>query len=501
MTPHLLILPVVLPFVAGILQLLLADRPLALRRGLSLAASVLLLPIAAALLVHAGDGIAVYRVGDWPAPFGIVLVLDRLAALMVTVLAVLALPCLVYACRGTDTHGRDFHALFHFQLMGINGAFLTGDLFNLFVFFEVLLIASYALLLHGGGAQRTRAGLHYVVLNLTGSALFLIAMGVLYGVLGTLNMADLAERMRSVDPQDVPLVKAGASLLLVVFGLKAALLPLYFWLPGTYSAAPAPVAALFAIMTKVGIYSILRVSTLMFSGNAALASLGETLLWPLSLLTIALGAIGVLAARTLGRLTGYLVVVSAGTLLAGIAISTEAMLQATLYYLIHTTWMCAGLFLLAEVIALQRGEVRDRFVAGPALTQPHVLGMLLLVGAVASIGMPPLSGFIGKALLLRATPMDQAVFLWSFLLVSSLLMLLAFSRAGTTLVWRGSSPSLAVGPSSPLALGAVTTLFLLSPLLVGLGTPVLEYTSAAARQLLDPQPYLQAVLVEAGRVN
>ncbi len=345
---HWLILPILLPLFAGSLLLLpLAER---WQRGLSLLAALALIPLSLLLIRTAASGdLSVYALGNWAAPFGIVLMLDRLAALMLLATAVLGSAALIYALRGDDRLGKHFHALFQFQLLGINGAFLTGDLFNLFVFFEILLIASYALLLHGGGAERVRSGLHYVILNLVGSAFFLIAVGTLYGLTGTLNMADMAQKIAMADAERAPLLAAAGLLLLVVFALKAALLPLYFWLPRAYATASAPVAALFAIMTKVGIYSILRVYTLVF-GDAAgeLANLAQAWAWPLALATLGLGAIGALAARTLQGLLAYLVVVSAGTLLAGVALGSERALAASLYYLLHSTWIAGGLFLLAD---------------------------------------------------------------------------------------------------------------------------------------------------------
>src|SRR5690606_2213561 len=233
-----------------------------------------------------------YRLGDWPAPFGIVLVLDRLSALMLVLTAAVALFSLLHAVQGQDRAGPLYHPLFQLQLVGLNGAFLTGDLFNLFVFFEILLIASYCLLVHGSTAPRLRAGVHYVVLNLAGSSLFLIAVGTLYGVTGTLNMADMAQKVALLGAPDAALVRSAALLLLVVFALKAALVPLYFWLPAAYSAASAPVAALFAIMTKVGVYSIVRVYTLIFgSGGGVAAEVATPWLLPLALLTVVLGMI------------------------------------------------------------------------------------------------------------------------------------------------------------------------------------------------------------------
>ncbi|MBQ0777058.1 MAG: monovalent cation/H+ antiporter subunit D, partial [Pseudomonas sp.] len=219
---HLPMLPILVPMFMGAVLLLIARSQMSVKRSLSLGATILQIPLALILMSQAGEGIGVYAAGNWVPPFGIVLVVDRLTALMLLITAVLAGGAILYALRGDDGLGRNFHALFQFQLMGINGAFLTGDLFNLFVFFEILLIASYALLLHGAGSSRVRAGLHYVLLNLFGSALFLIAVGTLYGVTGTLNMADLAVKIAEVPAAEAPLVGAAGMLLLVVFGLKAA---------------------------------------------------------------------------------------------------------------------------------------------------------------------------------------------------------------------------------------------------------------------------------------
>ena len=228
---HWLTAPILIPLIGGILQAFMGYAPITLRRTLAIATTVLMLVAAIVLLVLADDGsYRLYAFGNWQPPFGIVLVLDRLAALMLVMTAVLALFCHIYAIGGTDESSRQFHGLFLFQLLGLNIAFLTGDLFNLFVAFEVLLIASYGLLMHGEGTSRTVPGLHYVVLNLAGSAVFLIAVGMIYSVTGTLNMADLAVKIPQVAEENLPLVKAGGMMLLVVFGLKAAILPLCFWL-------------------------------------------------------------------------------------------------------------------------------------------------------------------------------------------------------------------------------------------------------------------------------
>lgn len=493
---HLPILPVLVPMFAGALLLVLGAS-MDTKRALSLLATFLQIPLAAMLVVEAGQGIGVYALGNWMPPFGIVLVVDRLSALLLLVTAILAAAAIIYAVRGDDAAGRNFHPLFQFQLMGINGAFLTGDLFNLFVFFEVLLISSYALLLHGAGSARVRSGLHYLLLNLTGSALFLIAVGTLYGVTGTLNMADMALRVRELDPADAPLVGAAGMLLLVVFGLKTAVFPLYFWLPRAYAAAGAPVAALFAIMTKVGLYSILRVYTLIFGADAgALANMALSWLWPLALVTLLLGAIGALAASTLSSLTAYLVVVSVGTMLAGLAIGTAESLQATLFYLMHSTWITGALFLLTGILQRVRGpRFSARLIAGPQLPHPMLLGGVFFLIAMSIVGLPPLSGFLGKLLLLGSAGQGvTAAWLYTLVLGSGLLGLVALSRAGSTLFWRQSDQVATGEPVDGARMGAVLLLLAASPALVVMAGPLLSYLAQTAEQLLMPQLYIDAVL-------
>jgi multicomponent K+:H+ antiporter subunit D len=496
---HAIILPVLLPLLTALVLLLGGQRSQAWKRGVSLAATAALLPLGLLLLQQAHGGTyGVYALGDWLAPFGIVLVLDRLSALMLVLTALLSLPALLYASHGDDHAGPHFHALFQFQLMGLNGAFLTGDLFNLFVFFEVLLIASYALLLHGAGPARARAGLHYVILNLVGSGLFLIAVGTLYGITGTLNMADLAVRVAAAGPADAPLLRAAGLLLLVVFALKAALLPLYFWLPRAYSAASAPVAALFAIMTKVGVYSIVRVYSLIFGAQAGLlADAALAWLWPLALATLVLGALGALAARELRTLVAYLVVVSVGTLLAGFALNNSAALAASLYYLLHSTLVAGGLFLLAGLIRTQRGGEGDQLHPAAPVSQPALLGSLFFIAAVAVVGMPPLSGFIGKLLLLSSVaPGTQLAWLWAVVLGSGLLALITLSRAGSQLFWN----TLDITPVAPRAdhrrLAGAVLLLASAPLLSLFAEPVHRYTQATAAQLHAPAGYIHAVLGE-----
>jgi multicomponent K+:H+ antiporter subunit D len=510
---HLPVLAVLLPAATAIVLLLIGDagdaghgghghpKLLAARRiALGSALAGLLIAVRLALQADAGE-LMVYRLGEWPAPYGIVLVVDRLSALMLVLTACVALPVLIYASGGWDGHGRHFHALFQFQLMGLNGAFVTGDLFNLFVFFEVLLIASYVLMLHGRGRERLRVGVHYVVLNLAASALFLIGVAMLYALTGTLNLADLALRVPRVTGPDALLLQTAAWLLLVVFGFKAALAPLSMWLPATYAAACPPVAALFAIMTKVGVYAIWRVHGVVFGADAgASAWTVQPLLLPLALATSVIGVLGALAAHTLGRLVAWLTVASVGTVLAALGLFGTAAWSAALYYMANSTLTVAGLFLLAELVAAQRGDAAGRLEPASPVAQPAVLGTLLLLAAASSAGLPPLPGFIGKLMLLQASaahPWGPAV--WTVVLGVGFLTLVGLARAGSLLFWsvRADAPAGASG-ASPRLLLATFSLIGASVAMSLFAAPLTRYTQAAALQLADRAAYARAVLPELG---
>jgi len=496
---HLPILPVVLPLIAGIVLLALRNRSLALQRGVSFVAALALIPLAIALLQTAADGTQlVYALGNWVAPYGIVLVVDRLAAWMLLTTSLLAVFALLYAIRGIDTQGRHFHVLFQLQLFGLNGAFLTGDLFNLFVFFEILLLASYGLLLHGGGRQRVKAGLHYVVINLVGSTLFLFAVGTLYGVTGTLNMADLSVKLAATPPENAALVQSAALLLFGVFALKAALLPLYLWLPAAYAHTSAPVAALFAIMTKVGAYSILRVYSLMAGDTTGpLANLLDAWLAPLALATLALGMLGVVASTSLRQQAAYLVVASIGTLLLAFGIGSVDAVAAGLYYLPHTTFAAAALFLLADSISHARGALADQFESGPEMPRARLLGGLFFVAAIAIAGMPPLSGFLGKFMLLKAALVSPLLpWVWGVVLATGLVSVIALARSGSLLFYRTHSshdPAGLTPPTNAVLVPVAGLLLLVAGLVIWAG-PVSDYATATAAQLQQPQQYIEAVL-------
>jgi multicomponent K+:H+ antiporter subunit D len=515
---HWIIAPVVLPALLAPLIASVMRHDITLARTASVAGTVALLAIAIGLTAMAADGTThIYRLGDWPAPFGIVLVLDRLSALMVLLTSVLALIVLIHAiATGWDARGRHFHALFQFQLMGICGAFLTGDVFNLFVFFEVLLIASYGLMIHAGGRDRMRAGLQYVVINLAGSTLFLFALGTLYASTGTLNIADLAVKVAEIPVEEAALVRVAAMLLMIVFAVKAALFPVQFWLPATYANAPAPVAALFAIMTKVGAYAILRVHTIAFGpGIAATEDMAATWLFPAAIVTIAIGAFGVLGARRLLPLIAFSVVGSMGTLMIAVAAFSPQATTAALYYLAHSTFAAAALFLIADLVVTRRNS--DTLGDRPATAQNGLFAALFFGGAIAMAGMPPLSGFLGKLLVLDALRAPGEIgWAWTAILAGSLLTIVGFARAGSVLFWKSTAtppppetvPDLpdegaagspaGVHAARPAEIApAMLALALLAALSVFAG-PVSAYLDATATQLYDRDGYIAAVLNPVG---
>ncbi len=469
--------------------------------ALSLGGAIAMLVAAVALLALAQDDtVRSYALGGWAAPFGIILVLDRLAATMLVLAALLGAIVLLHAVvTGADRRGWHFHPLFHFQLMGLNGAFLTGDLFNLFVFFEVLLIASYGLMLHGQGPARIKAGIAYVVVNIVGSALFLIALGLLYGLTSTLNMADLAVRVATLGAADQGLLRTAGLLLMAVFALKAAVVPIHLWLPRTYAATMPVVAALFAIMTKVGVYAMIRTVPLIFGtrGGAA-AWVPAPYLLPAAMLGALLGFVGVLAARGMREQAAFAVLASTGTLLMAVSCWREATLAAAIYYLVQATLAGAALFLVADVTMRRRGQYADAIVPGPRFAGQDDAGLLYLTAAIAVVGLPPLAGFVGKLLILDASfdlPAWPAV--WTVILVSTLVGVVGFSRSGSTLFWKAAPPdadAIAGAHRSRMEFAAPLALLALLAVLTVAAGWVTAQTRATAAQVMAPDRYVAAIL-------
>lgn len=520
---HLIIAPVVLPLLAGAIMLALGgEQRRSINAAINVIATFALVAISIALLRAADSapgGVAgVYRLGDWAPPFGIVLVADRLAALMLLLTSLLALASVVFSLARWHRVGVLFHPLFQFLLMGINGAFLTGDLFNLFVFIEVLLAASYGLALHGSGSARVSAGLHYIVVNLAASLLFLIGVSLIYGVAGTLNMADLAVRIPTIRAEDRGLLEAGAGILAIAFLVKAGMWPLSFWLPGTYAAAVPPVAAIFAILTKVGAYIVLRLWLLLFGDHAGVSAQfgGEWLLFG-GMATIAFGAIGCLASQDMARLAAYSVLVSSGTVLAAIGFGQVGATGAALFYLISSTLGLSAFFLLIELVERGREPGADVFavtrelygeedeeeelaIIGIAIPATLAwLGLAFVGSALIISGMPPLSGFIAKfALLSAALSLGKgpvSVVVWTFLtilILSGFAALIAMTRAGINAFWVSSDRT--VPRVQVIEMAPVAVLLLLCAMQTIEAGPVMRYIQATAQSLHAPDDYIRGVL-------
>ena len=525
---HLIIIPIVLPMVVSAAMLLLNERRRVLKGALSLAAMAAILVTALVLLQESatgatggGDTARVYNLGAWAAPYGIVLVADRLSTLMVALTSVLGACAMVFALARWDRAGPRFHALFLLLITGVNGAFLTGDLFNLFVFFEIMLAASYGLALHGSGETRIRAGVTYVAINLVASLLFLIGVSLIYGVTPTLNMADLVARIPAIAASDRGLFHIGAAVMGVAFLAKCAMWPLGFWLTPTYSAASAPTAAVFAILSKVGAYVIIRLTMLLFgAGAGASEGFGQAWLLAGGVATIIFGSCGMIASRDLTRAAGFGVMISSGTVLAIVGVGDVAALGGAIFYLVGSTLACGALFLLAEVLhrgddvsntdsrAVFDDEYHDPFDDDeknePGLVIPAAvaaLGGAFLFCTLMIAGLPPLAGFIGKlamfqALVARGDTADWVII--GVLSVSSLGALIGLSRLGVAAIWTRdeTAPPLVVGAAEFTAISGLLAACLL---LAVFGGSAVAYAQHTAEWLARPDGYVQAVLGEARR--
>jgi multicomponent K+:H+ antiporter subunit D len=520
---HLIVVPVLLPLVVGALLIPVEQKRHGLKFALGLASGALLWINAVALLLladggHWPDGIGVYLAANWAAPFGIALMVDRLAALMLVLTATIALAVLVFSARRWDRVGVSFHSLFQFLLMGLNGAFLTNDLFNLFVFFEVMLAASYGLVLHGYNLRRIKAGMQYIAVNLVASLLFLIGVSLIYAATGTLNIADLAARVGGLGAQDAWLLQIGASVLALAFLTKGAMWPLGFWLPTTYASASAPVGAMLVLMTKVGVYAVLRVWLAVFGEESgALAGFGFAALMAGGMATLAFGAIGMLASEDGGRMAGYGAIVSSGTLLVVVGHSGSAVLASGLYYLLGSTLAMAAFMLLIELterirppgaallaVTMEAFAIEDKPEDPVGVGIPGTLAFLGLSFAACALvisGMPPLSGFVAKFSLfhamLSATPEVVPGTTWltiGLMVAGGLAAIIALMRLGVRTFWASGAvtpPRLQFSEAVPV--GALVMLCVMLTVQAG---AVLDYLGRTVDGLKRNDVYGERVLGE-----
>ncbi len=490
------VLPIILPLLGAILCMFLR-RNLIAQKAVALLFSAMLLLTSMVLMAHTKDGtIAVMHVGSWTAPFGITLAVDMLSSVMLVLSGLLAVGVGIYACFDLDEprvkYG--FFPLSLILLMGVNGAFVTGDLFNLYVWFEVLLTASFILLALGGERAQLEGSIKYVALNLLSSALFLAGVGILYGMAGTLNMAELAHVVQQGERGG--LVTMVAVMFLMAFGIKAGLFPLYFWLPASYPTPPAAVTALFSgLLTKVGAYSLIRVFTLIFITDPdflhglILAGAG---------LTMVSGVLAAASQYEMRKILAVHIVSQIGYVVMGLGLFTPLALAGTIIYLIHIIVVKTNLFFIAGVVKRLKGSYELRELGGLYKERPG-LSILFILSAMSLAGVPPLSGFFAKLTLIVAGLDSGAWLIVGVALGVSLLTLYSMVKIWMYAFWKPAPKAL---PDRDPLTGGKRLIFL-SPMIVysaiavGIGLfagPVVEFAQAAAEQLMNPQGYLDAVL-------
>lgn len=493
----LLLLPILIPFLTGVMALLTWQHRL-LQRGLGVVGAAGLLGAALGLLASvAQHGIQVAQIGNWPAPFGITLVADLFSAIMVTLTGLMGLAVMIYSLASIDVRRETFayYALLHFLLMGVAGAFLTGDIFNLYVWFEVMLMASFVLLALGGERAQLEGAIKYVTLNLMSSALFLAAVGILYGMVGTLNMADVARQLQTVQPG---LTITLAMLFLVAFGIKAAIFPLFFWLPASYHTPPVAVTTIFsALLTKVGVYALVRIFTLLFVQDIGYT---HTLILIIAGLTMVTGVLGAVAQTEFRRLLSFHIVSQIGYLLMGLGLFTPLALAGTVFFMVHVILAKSALFLISGV-AYRLAHTYDLKKLGGLYQSYPGLAALFLIAALSLAGLPPLSGFWAKLILVRAGLETEQYLMVGTALAVSVLTLFSMTKIWTEAFWK-EQPASTLSPSVGEPVKGEKWLLLLpiaglSALIVVMGVAtesLLALSLQAAEQLLNPAVYIQAVL-------
>ncbi len=528
---NLPVFSILIPMFAGTMMVFLKEKRRQLNKTLGVLSAIAQLAIAVLLMlgvtgqlasVEWTHNIGVYLLGNWDAPFGITLVADRLSALMLALSAGLGLMCLIYSTSLWDRAGVHFHPLFQFIMMGLNGAFLTGDLFNLFVFFEIFLAASYGLLLHGSGVNRVSSGFHYIVVNLMGGFLMLIGISMIYSVTGSLNLADIGMKAGILAANERILFETACAFLATAFLIKAAAWPLSFWLTNAYASAVSPVAAMFSIMTKVGIYALLRVGSLLLPTGAPAGFGGEWMFY-IGLGTLFYGTMGLLAEKNLGRMVSFCIVISSGTLLTALGMPGVALTGPSLYYLVSSVVALAVAFLLVEIIrrteavqvsvlsvsleafGLDQDKSSDysgEVVGVPIPASMAFLGLAFFTCVLIVAGLPPFSGFLAKFALLSqaitltqmdlSSPTYNAWILVGFMLASGMATVIVLGRTGIRVFWGSgtlNTPKLTLREALPIAILLCACLYI--TIFV---SDVMTYMNYTAQSLDEPNQYIEAVL-------
>jgi multicomponent Na+:H+ antiporter subunit D len=488
---NLLVLPILAPLLAAALMLLVPKRA-SWQRWIGLAGSGALLAVSAILFarVNAG-GVQVLQIGNWPAPFGITLVADLLAALLVLAVGVVAFSVSAAAFAGVDPRREAFgyHPLIQILLMGVCGAFLTGDLFNLYVFFEVMLVASFVLMALHRSSVQLEAAFKYVTINLIASSIFLTGLGLLYGMTGTLNMADLARLWPSVRATGMDAVLA--VMFVIAFSIKAGLFPLFFWLPASYHTPPAAVGALFAgLLTKVGVYALMRIFTLLFQDGPAFLL---TLLLGMSAATMLIGLVAAQTERDFRRVLSFNLVGHIGYTTAALGVLTSAALAGAIFYVVHHIVVITNLFLVSGVL-LRLRRTTDISRLGGLYRHHPLFAVLAMVPIFSLAGVPPLSGFLGKLAIVEGTFAAGAYWIGALVLVVGLLTLLSMGRFWSEAFW-APAPEVkdAATPGAPLLIAIAGLCVVTVAISIG-AEPLFGVATRAAEQLIDRDDYIRAVL-------
>ncbi|HAV12224.1 MAG TPA: Na+/H+ antiporter subunit D [Opitutae bacterium] len=503
MSEYALLLPILIPLI-GVVLLLLGARSLAVQRAggvlfssLTFAASLYLL-----FAVDQADYL-VMQMGAWEAPFGISLVADRFSAVMVAVSSFMGAAVGIYALSEIDEARlkKFFFPLYLVLIFGVNGAFLTGDLFNLYVWFEVMLIASFVLMSMGGEKGELEGGLKYVCLNLLSSVMFLAGAGIIYGKTGTLNMADIGQQLMLAENADWAL--SSSMLLLVSFGLKAGMFPFFFWLPASYHTPPSAVSAVFAgLLTKVGVYALFRSYTLIFM--PLFPEVQNILLW-LAILTMVTGVLGAASHFDMRRILSFHIVSQIGYMVLGLAFMTPLALAAAIFYLVHHIIVKTNLFLVSGVVIRMKGSCDLAKVGGLCNSAPW-LAALFFIPAFSLGGIPPLSGFWAKFALVKSGVEIHAWWAVTFALLVGVLTLYSMTKIWAEAFWKKQPEDVDTTPAKPVGplvfMVAPIVVLSISTVVIGFfGEPLFEFSERAAAQLLDPQSYISAVLPQPAEVS
>ncbi len=502
MSTNLIILPIFIPFVAAILCMFLHKKSLMAKRIIAFISASSLLASTADILAQVIDGdILVFTSSGWQAPFGIVLAVDMFSALMLIFTAIATFACLIFAFSTIDADRENnyFYPLWFFIIMGINGSFTTGDMFNLYVFFEIMLMASYGLSVIGSTKGQLRESFKYVMLNIVSSTIFVMGLAMIYGMFGTLNMADLSQKIAALPAENQSLVTVCSMIFLVVFGMKGAIFPLYLWLPKTYVEPPSAISALFGgLLTKVGVYAMIRMFTLIFIQDI---SYTHTIILWLAAFTMPLGVFGAVAQMNFKQILSIHIISQVGYMIMGLGLFTVWSIAGAIFYICHNIIVKTGLFLLEGATFKLTGTSELKKMSG-LLSRFPFLGWSFLIAGLALAGVPPLSGFFGKFVLMKGAVMEENYWILAVAIITGFFTLFSMMKIFIYSFWgeeKGILPEATVKKNSYLVYMPACFLLVGISVLLGIcAEPVIQVFYSAAEQIMEPQNYIDAVMSVEG---